>query len=193
MITVARLGSLKSLNFSNITAADRANAEMFYLSRIGRQLAAAARGRRCREARHGPHRRYGELCELYGEPAVVRKTEINPTFLDARLVSVQFRLSGGNGKEAAARPAMVPKSFDIYAVKAVVGKLFGLPPLKLRLVWETGEWDPVADFGSSGKDVGDSSDEEDEEEARRRSRSGATLERRRKRKASPLTVEPQGG
>jgi hypothetical protein len=38
-----------------------------------------------------------------------------------------------------------------------VGKLFGLPPLKLRLVWETGEWDPVGGFDEAG----DSSEEED--------------------------------
>ncbi|OAQ97006.1 hypothetical protein LLEC1_06364, partial [Akanthomyces lecanii] len=40
MFTIARIGQLQSLNFSQITADDRANAEMFYLSRIAKQLAA---------------------------------------------------------------------------------------------------------------------------------------------------------
>ena len=38
MLTIARLASLKTLNFSPITANDRSDAEMFYLSRIARQL-----------------------------------------------------------------------------------------------------------------------------------------------------------
>lgn len=38
MLTIGRLASLTSLNFSAVTPTDRNNAEMFYLSRIGRQL-----------------------------------------------------------------------------------------------------------------------------------------------------------
>ena len=36
MLTLARLRNLKTLNFSNISAAERTNAEMYYLSRIGK-------------------------------------------------------------------------------------------------------------------------------------------------------------
>ncbi|CRK34866.1 hypothetical protein BN1708_019638, partial [Verticillium longisporum] len=53
----------------------------------------------------------------------------------------------------------IPKSFDVYAVKAIAGRMFAVPPLTIRLVWETGEWDPVGGFD---EELGDSSDEEDE-------------------------------
>lgn len=175
MLVVARMPSLSTLNFSNITTADRADAEMLYLSRIARQLATVP------ETAEGEvlarHRRWAELCELYGEPPVVRQRELNQTFLEARLISVEFQLSkDGQAMEPKAgavgkRSIEIPKSFDIYAVKGIAGKLFGLPPLKLRLVWETGEWDPVAGFDD---EAGDSSDEEEMEAERgRREEAGA--------------------
>lgn len=105
---------------------------------------------------------------------MVRRKEVNPAFLEARLVSVTFRFHPGGGDSASQgddvveKQARIPKSFDIYAVKGIAGKLFGYPPLKLRLVWETGEWDPVAGFD---QEAGDSSEEEEEElEAEREER-----------------------
>lgn len=174
MLVVARMPSLKSLNFSNITAADRSDAEMFYLSRIARQLAAVP------EAAEGEvlarHRRWDELCQLYGEPPVIRQRELNPNFLEARLITAELYLAEpgeGAPTDAAAekKTVQIPKSFDIYAVKGIVGRLFGLSPLKLRLVWESGEWDPVGGFDEEG---GDSSEEEDlEAEWERRQGAGA--------------------
>ncbi|KAF5669227.1 PAC2-like protein [Fusarium heterosporum] len=158
MFVVARLASLKSLNFSQVTPADRTNAEMFYLSRIGKQLATVSEDTEQEVLDHHP--RYADLCEIYGKPNVVRKTEANPAYLEARLVTVGFHLQDGEVKTA-----KIPSSFDIYAVKGVAGRLFNLPPLKLRLIWETGEWDPVAGFDDQ---EGDSSDEEDAEEERER-------------------------
>ncbi|KAI6770112.1 hypothetical protein HG530_004741 [Fusarium avenaceum] len=158
MFVVARLASLKSLNFSQVTPADRTNAEMFYLSRIGKQLATVSEDAEDEVLAHHP--RYAELCEIYGTPNVVRKTEANPAYLEARLVTVGFHLQDGEEKTT-----KIPNSFDIYAVKGVAGRLFGLSPLKLGLIWETGEWDPVAGFDDQ---EGDSSDEEDAEEERER-------------------------
>lgn len=159
MLLLARLPALKTLNFSTITPADRLNAEMFYLSRIARQLSAAPEADEPQILKL--HRRWPDLCELYGEPAVVRRSETDPNFLEARLVAVEFRLVG-TGDDALTKTVRIPKSFDIYAVKGIAGKLFGLPPLGLRLVWETGEWDPVAGFDET-EDGGDSSDEEEME------------------------------
>ncbi|KAM5380213.1 hypothetical protein ACJZ2D_003664 [Fusarium nematophilum] len=159
MFAVARLASLKSLNFSQITAADRTNAEMFYLSRIAKQLAAVPENAEAEVL--ALHPRYAELCDIYGEPSVVRRLEVNPAFLEARLVTVGFHFQGREEEKV----AKVPKSFDIYAVKGIAGKLFGLSPLKLGLVWETGEWDPVAGFDDQ---EGGSSDEEEAEEERER-------------------------
>lgn len=158
MFTVARLGSLKTLNFSHITAADRTNAEMFYLSRIAKQLAAVPEN--AEDSVLQAHPRYAALCEIYGEPSVIRRQEVNPAFLEARLINVGFHC---DGKEA--KTAKIPKGFDIYRVKGIVGKMFGLSPLKLDLVWETGEWDPVAGFDDQ---EGDSSDEEEAEVERER-------------------------
>ncbi|KAK0657277.1 HotDog domain-containing protein [Cercophora newfieldiana] len=150
MLLLARLPpTLKIINFSTITPADRSNAEMFYLSRIARQLSAAPESEET--AILSRHRRWAELCEAYGEPAIVRRKELNPNFLEARLIGVEFYLAksgGGEGEggDIATKRTKIPKGFDIYAVKGIVGKLFGLEPLRVRLVWETGEWDPVAGF-----------------------------------------------
>ncbi|KAI1176658.1 Thioesterase/thiol ester dehydrase-isomerase [Nemania sp. FL0916] len=169
MFTIGRLTGLRTLNFGAVTAADRQDAEMYYLALIGKHLAAVPDTPEAAAEVLKQHRRYDELCKLYGAPAVNRKKEINPAFLEARLVNVEFifhpHLPGdhnkGDGSVVERRTTRIPKSFDIYAVKGIAGKLFGLTPLSLRLIWETGEWDPVAGFDD---EVGDSSgDEEDPE------------------------------
>ncbi|CAK7211881.1 hypothetical protein SBRCBS47491_001273 [Sporothrix bragantina] len=152
MVAVGRLARLRTLNFSTISATDRANAEMFYLSRIAKQMAAVAEDSPEEKAVVARHRRYAELCDLYGEPAIVRHAAINPAFLEARLVRVLFSLLDQH------KTASIPKSFDMYAVKGLAGRLFGRAPQQLRLVWETGEWDPVA-----GVDEEEEDDDEEEE------------------------------
>lgn len=153
LITIARLAPIRTLNFSAISSDDRTNAEMFYLSRIAKQLALVP------ESAEGTvidtHPRYRELCQVYGEPDVIRREEINPSFLDARLITATFQVAGGTKHTIS-----IPKSFDIYAVKGIVGRKFDMSPLQMRLVWETGEWDPVGNFddgeqGSSDEEAGD--------------------------------------
>ncbi|KAK0734883.1 RNI-like protein [Lasiosphaeria miniovina] len=183
MLLVARLPALQTLNFSTVTPADRADAEMFYLSHIARQLAAVPEADE--HTVLSRHRRWAELCELYGEPSVIRHAEVNPNFLEGRLIDVQFYLSttsqdtSHTPQDLARRDAKIPKSFDLYTVKGIAGKLFGLPPLKLRLIWETGEWDPVAGFDD---EAGDSSEEEELEEERERAeektKSGSPAEKK---------------
>ncbi|CAG9938170.1 unnamed protein product [Clonostachys rosea f. rosea IK726] len=150
MFVIARIGALKTLNFTQISHSDRGNAEMFYLSRIAKQLAAVPESDEATVLENHP--RYAEICEIYGAPDIIRRQEINPAFLESRLVAVNFHHEGVGSKTS-----KIPKSYDIYAVKGIAGKLFGIAPLELRLVWETGEWDPVA--GYYDRD-GDSSDEE---------------------------------
>ncbi|KAI8958554.1 RNI-like protein [Daldinia sp. FL1419] len=160
MFTVGRLANLKILNFGTISATDRQDAEMFYLGRIGKHLAAVPENKEAEIIKQ--HRRYAELCELYGPPVVNRRKEINPAFLEARLVTVHFAYHPKTtGDDVVERTTKIPKSFDIYAVKGIAGKLFGLNPLNVRLTWETGEWDPVAGFDD---EVEDSSDEEEEQD-----------------------------
>ncbi|KAI1376349.1 Thioesterase/thiol ester dehydrase-isomerase [Hypoxylon crocopeplum] len=171
MFTVGRLANLKALNFGTIPNSDRQDAEMFYLTRIAKHLAAIPESQEAEVIKQ--HRRYEELCELYGPPVVNRRKEINPAFLEARLVAVNFTFHPtSKGGEVVERMTRIPKSFDIYAVKGIAGKLFGTTPLGLRLIWETGEWDPVAGFDD---EVEDSSDEEDAEEEKEKAGDTADL------------------
>ena len=36
----------------------------------------------------------------------------------------------------------LPRTLGIYALKGLVGKMFNLQPMSLKLIWETGELDP---------------------------------------------------
>lgn len=163
MLTLARFGKLTSLNFSNITAADRNNAELFYLSRIARAIAEVSESDA--DSVIAQHKRYAELCEKHGTLTIVRKSAgtFNPGFLEARLIKFTFylQLASSDGQaEKITLSKEIPKSFDVYRVKGIVGKMFGLSPLCLRLIWETGEWDPVAGY----EEEEDSSDDDEEEE-----------------------------
>ncbi|OLN81117.1 Tubulin-specific chaperone E [Colletotrichum chlorophyti] len=158
MLTIGRLASLKALNFTPISTADRQNAEMFYLSRIAKQLASVPEA--AEPEILAQHARYAELCDAYGAPDVIRRDEINPNYLEARLITVHFT-HNSTAQQEVTKTTTIPKSSDIYAVKGIAGRLFGAEPLRLRLVWETGEWDPVggfdddddADYSSDGEDV----------------------------------------
>ncbi|KAF4632544.1 hypothetical protein G7Y89_g5575 [Cudoniella acicularis] len=159
MFTVARLKNLKILNFSNVMTADRTNAEMFYLSRISKAIAEAPESEEASII--AQHKRYEELCEIYGAPTIVRKgaDAINPDSLEARLINFTFYKRAkkeGGIDETITLKREIPKSFDIYRVKGIVGRMFGLPPLNIRLTWETGQWDPVAGYEENE----DSSDDE---------------------------------
>jgi hypothetical protein len=160
MLTIARLGKLTALNFSNITAADRTNAEMYYLSRIGKAMGEVAEAEEQSVA--SQHKRYPELCEIYGAPVVVRTKAgaVNPDFLEARLIKFTFYLppKKDSHEEPITKVREIPKSFDIYRVKGIVGRMFDIRPLSMRLIWETGEWDPVAGYEEEEEDE-DSDDE----------------------------------
>jgi hypothetical protein len=168
MLTVARLGNLKSLNFSKVTPTDRTNAEFHYLSTIGKQIEALPEGRENEVIRM--HRRYTELCGIHGEPVVRRQAaNVNPDFLEARLIKFEFHMRAGTLEGQSADITYrqeIPKSLDIYRLKGIVGRLFGVNLLQLRLVWETEEYDPVQEEegnddemqveknGSGAEDVG---------------------------------------
>lgn len=163
MLTLARLGNLKTLNFSNITTADRTNAEMYYLSQIGKAMAEVPESEE--HTIIAKHKRYHELCKKYDTPNIVRKgtRDVNPNFLEARLITFTFYMppkTKGDQEEAITIERKIPKSFDVYRVKGLVGRMFGIPPLDSKLVWETGEWDPVAGY----EEWEDSSSDDDEDQ-----------------------------
>ncbi len=107
---------------------------------------------------------------VYGAPTIIRTTPstINPNSLEARLIKFTFYLLVTSADDTSMRKIVhdkqIPRSFDVYRLKGIVGKLFGKLPLQLRLVWETGEWDPVA--ATEQRDW-DSSDEEIEIDGRK--------------------------
>lgn len=148
MITLARLGNLQKLNFSSITPQDRSNAELFYLSKIGKELGAVESNQESTVLSR--HKRYKELCDLHGPPVVARKEkeEINPAFLEARLIKFTFYIPANPemGQKEIILVKEIPKAFSIYRVKGIVGRLLDRRPLSLKLIWETGEWDPVAGY-----------------------------------------------
>ncbi|PBP24547.1 CAP-Gly domain-containing protein [Diplocarpon rosae] len=160
MLTLARIRNLETLNFSKITTADRTNSEMFYLSQIATEISAAPEGRG-KDTIHR-HPRYAELCEKHGSPSIAR-TEVgvvNPNFLEARLIKFTLYMppnTQANQPEEIRMRREIPMSFDVYALKGLVGKMFGVRPLSTRLIYETGEWDPVAGYE-------DFQDEEDDAE-----------------------------
>jgi len=159
MLTVARLKDLKSLNFSKIMPADRVNAEVFYLSKIAKEMAEVQESQEITVTSR--HRRFSELSKQYGPPIVVRKTEssVNANLLEAHLINFTFHVPSNTQPgqmEAITKVREIPRSFDIYRVKGIVGKMFDIHPMKICLIWETGEWDPVAGY----EDDEDSDDEE---------------------------------
>ena len=40
---------------------------------------------------------------------------------------------------------LIPRTVDVYRLKGIVGRLFGIRPMSCKLIWETGEWDPVGE------------------------------------------------
>lgn len=189
ILTVARISSLRILNYSPVSDKDRLNAETYYLSNIGKELSLHPES--LAETVKKQHRRYAELCDEYGEPAVARRSEdddgdsANPNSLAAQMIKFDVRLGqsaiaalehGGyravdpkkddnNNKDDAATQApplsfnlTLPLSFTVYNALGIIGKTARLPPSKLRLFWETGEWDPAP------KRAGGVAKEEDDEE-----------------------------
>ncbi|QSZ28979.1 hypothetical protein DSL72_003488 [Monilinia vaccinii-corymbosi] len=159
MLTLARLGNLEKLNFSSITPQDRNNAELFYLSEIGKELGAVEPN--LESTVLSRHKRYKELCELHGPPVVARReeAEINPAFLEARLIKFTFYIPAKPGSDQLEITLVkeIPKAFNVYRVKGIVGRCLDCRPWSLRLILETGEWDPVAGF----EDVDEYSSDED--------------------------------
>lgn len=181
MLTLSRLSSLQVLNYSKISNHDRNNGELYYLSLIGKELSASPLA--SESGILATHPRYRELCEKYGEPTITRAMEpglgntVNLRSVAARLIKMEFYLSSSlsaaiapnteeQGKEkkeekTTTKVKEIPRSFDIYQVKAIVSRLFGLSPFTFKLVWETNELDPVNKTNIQEDEWDSSEDEED--------------------------------
>ena len=138
---------------------------MYYLSRIAKAMADVPEAEESNIT--SQHPRFAELCEIYGAPTVGRKaaTAVDPNSIAARLIAFTFYFPTPTSEHASAKAPIthtkkIPRTFDTYRLKGIVGRLFGQKPMSLKLIWETGELDPVAGY----EEEWDSSDEEEEED-----------------------------
>lgn len=152
---IARIASLTSLNHSAVTPAVRQNAELAYLNSIASEIVAAPTLAAKDRIKGALNPRFAELCARYGEPDILSqstateaaaneegngKNGFPPKTLGARLLVCHFYMedraeAGGMIR----RTKEVPKTVDIYRLKGIAGRLFGMNPVRFSLVWERDE------------------------------------------------------
>ncbi|KAK4697840.1 tubulin-specific chaperone E, partial [Lecanoromycetidae sp. Uapishka_2] len=184
--TIARLATIKELNYQPITPMERQNAELYYLNTVAKELANTNISDQ--QALLSLHLRWDELCQKHGTPDITKpKVEAAAGTLGARVTEFTFHLApspskttptgaqpldkGTTNKHATApkststveKRKLIPLTIDTYRLKGIVTHLFSLPPLGCRLIWETGVLDPVSGYDDEeGWSV--SEDESDEDE-----------------------------
>ncbi|KAM5459932.1 hypothetical protein McanCB49686_000968 [Microsporum canis] len=169
MLTLSRLSNLKLLNYGKITPLDRLNGELYYLSLIRKELLAHPQS--MEQDILNSHPRYKELCKIYDTPEIQRTAKddpsngIDPRSLAAQLIKFKFHLADpsnvGQKRSIYEFEKEIPKSFDVYHIKAIVARRFSLPALRFKLIWESDEWDPVIK-GTAEEDEWDSEEEEED-------------------------------
>ena len=166
MLTLARLGDLRTLNYSTITPQDRLNGELYYLSSIEREYEASlSQGKPLTPDQiNARHPRYSELCRIYDRLSVgsggrdellrtkvTEDTEAIPGSLASRLVRFSFgilKLAERISPNIKARDGLeleLPRTISTYSLKALLVRKLGLRPLDFRLIYESEEMDPVAE------------------------------------------------
>lgn len=164
MLLLARLPRIQTLNHSAVTSQERLNAETFYLNRLAREIAPLSSKEREDVLREHP--RWAELCEEYGEPVALGEGQKGVgegwgrEQLGARFVVVSFVFASDGDGKGGDWTEDVPRSESVYALLGRVGRRVGVLPLGLRLVWETGERDPVGSGTGDGPEWWDSEDED---------------------------------
>ena len=173
ILTLARIPTLTTLNYSTISPAERQNAELYYLSTIGKELSSTPLDTEAQIL--SQHPQYPLLCSLHGTPSITRlsatqTSSANENTLNARLIDFTFYLpaperlkaqshhahqnltpqasqpqqtNDTNETEPETHTTPIPRTINPYRLKALIGTLFNLSPMFTRLVWETGEWDPA--------------------------------------------------
>ncbi|KAL2869872.1 putative tubulin-specific chaperone [Aspergillus lucknowensis] len=175
ILTLSRLSTLQVLNYSTISAKDRSNGELYYLSLIGKELSGSPETAESEIL--AAHPRYHDLCRIHGDPLINRASRpsgpdaaVNPRSVAARLVRIAFHLSQQGASHPQGNPnggvkvKEIPRSYDTYQLKAIASRLFGLTPFEFRLIWETDELDPVSKENLDIEDEWDSEDEDRQDE-----------------------------
>ena len=162
--------SLCEINYAQITPEERQSAEMDYLqSRVDgiKRTAKDFAHEMDRMIEKDPH--WNRLCNIYGAPEslVAAEPQAQEGTLCARVTKITFYMHQDDLKAAqnlapeyssVKRPFQktrkdkkiveishkIPRTVDIYGLKGICGRLFGIRPLSCKLIWETGERDPVS-------------------------------------------------
>ena len=155
------------------------NAELYYLTHIGAMLSEFPVEKAAEVLTYHP--RFVELCNLHGAPTVNRGgaflSDVLDNTLGSHLITFTFTFKSYrcpehgdllDGREETIKTIRLPRTIDTYYLKSEVGRLFSIQPLHMRLIWETGEWDPVGlSLGPKDNDywsVGSQDSNYDEEE-----------------------------
>ncbi|KAL8705867.1 MAG: hypothetical protein Q9201_001015 [Fulgogasparrea decipioides] len=182
LFAVARLPNITSLNHTGISPTERQDAELYYQNLITSLLVEA---KTPEEERHilAEHPQWEYLCSKYGEPDSIAqkhqpKDDAPPAAypavsLGANLVTFIFytRRPNLNADDEGTTVTVteireLPKLIDVYRLKSIVGPLFSIPPMSVRLIIETEVWDPVPtkQLGGLDWDFSDSEDESTDED-----------------------------
>ena len=177
-LILARIPSLKILNYTIITTRDREEGEIYYLSVAEKHIRSAFSSSSTQTAIDLVHQRYplyATLCSKYDRPNILdspppaytpttaqsSSQTYAPGTLGARLVTTTFYIPEtitpqGPSSSPSTTPfpsksknppcrltRPLPPSMSVNTLKSILSRHFGLPPLQFRLVYETGELDPV--------------------------------------------------
>ncbi|RMZ79222.1 hypothetical protein DV738_g3466, partial [Chaetothyriales sp. CBS 135597] len=171
-LTLARIPSLQILNYTTITARDRTEGEIYYLSvaeKAIRPILATQSLSTATSYASLHYSRYSELCNKYDRANILEASPAAPGGANAaaafsashpagsvasRLVTCTFYIPlpppaaatvGATGGEERTWTCTLPKTFGVYHLKALVQKHFGLAPLQFRLVYTSTELDPLGE------------------------------------------------
>jgi len=114
---IARLGSLKNLDSSSVTATERGDSEQFYINHIVKQVSLDTD-----EARRKEHPRWDELCKKHGRPSL-RSHPPLPETMQSRLINVAL----------VAVPNLPPESKNIISQDKRIRLLPSMTTVQLRM------------------------------------------------------------
>ena len=178
-LTLARIPTLQSLNYTSITSRDREEGEIYYVSIAEKEIRHILESTKTfDEAKmtcEAKYPRYEALCQKYDREDLLEKYVENQSgsmssadvltqkinypagSLAARMVHAYFYMLKSNKPKDEATPHFwdrrLPRNIDAYTLKSVVATNFQLPPgLKFRLIYESPELDPVKEEIGDPKD-----------------------------------------
>ncbi|ETN44738.1 uncharacterized protein HMPREF1541_10408 [Cyphellophora europaea CBS 101466] len=159
-LTLARLPTLTTLNYTTVTPRDREEGEIYYLfiteKEIRTKIATAPTSSHdtiLRDLRPS-YTRYARLCEKYervnvllsSSPAAVLEAAKTPLFAEGNVKSLAGRLVRAVFYVASSDrrfERVLPRTTPVYTLKSLLARELGLRPLHFRLVYESPELDPV--------------------------------------------------